>query len=115
MRTIKEVRLELRTWGNFWARQEAGQGWPSKSPTERLRESCQVGCAASSDLHLFSGNSESMNVPDHISAICASVEQLENKHKSAIRQKYVSKKGIGEFSNHKTFMFWLRNAEKALL
>lgn len=115
MRTIKEVRLELRTWGNYWSRQEQGQGWPSKSPTQKLREACQIGCAVSSDLHLFSDNSDNMNVPDHIAATCALVDQLEHKYKSAIRQKYISKINIGIFPDHKNFMFWLRKAEKSLL
>ena len=54
MRTIKEVRFELKQWGDFWARQELGQGYSSKSNVQAIKEACQVGCASSSDLHLFS-------------------------------------------------------------
>lgn len=114
MRTIKDVQSELNQWGNFWARQEVGQGFASKSNVQAIKEACEVGCASSSTLHLFNG-SDSIHVPDHIEVIDNSLKRLSPKCKTAIRQRYINKGQILYFSDAKTFLFWIKKAERELL
>ena len=115
MRTIKDVRLELKKWGNFWARQEEGTGYSSKSNVQAIKEACQVGCASSSDLHLFSHRADSIFVPAHIEVIGHNLERLAPRCITAVRQRYVKKGQILYFSDKKTFQFWVEKAERELL
>ncbi|NQY65346.1 MAG: hypothetical protein HRT38_16840 [Alteromonadaceae bacterium] len=115
MRTIKDVRFELNLWGKFWARQEEGQGYSSKSNVQAIKEACQVGCASSSDLHLFSHRADSIYVPAHITVIDESLERLSPKCITALRQRYVNKGQILYFSNKEIFLFWVKKAERELL
>ncbi len=84
MRTIKDVQYDLRLWGNFWAGQEEGQGYSNKSNVQAIKEACEVGCASSSTLHLFSNKADSIHVPKHIESIDNSLENL------SVRLPYVS-------------------------
>ncbi len=115
MRTIKDVQSELNQWGNFWARQEVGQGFASKSNVQAIKEACEVGCASSSTLHLFSNSADSIHVPSHIEAIDNSLKRLSHQCKTAIRQRYINKGQILYFSDAKTFLFWIKKAERELL
>ena len=115
MRTIKDVRFELKQWGDFWARQELGQGYSSKSNVQAIKEACLVGCASSSDLHLFSHRADSIYVPAHIEMIDHDLERLSPRCITAIRQRYVSKGRILYFSDKATFLFWVKKAERELL
>ena len=114
MRTIKDVQHELKQWGNFWSRQEEGQGFSSKSNVQAIKETCEVGCASSSTLHLFNG-SDSIHAPDHIEVIDNNLKSLSHQCKTAIRQRYINKGQILLFSDAKTFIFWVRKAERELL
>ena len=115
MRTIKDVRFELKQWGHFWARQEEGQGFSSKSNVQAIKEACEVGSASSSDLHLFSHRSDSIFVPAHIEEIDHDLERLNPKCITAIRQRYVTKGLILYFEDKKTFLYWVTKAERGLL
>ena len=115
MRTIKGVRFELKQWGDFWARQELGTGYSSKSNVQGIKEACLVGCASSSDLHLFSHRADSIYVPAHITVIDESLERLSPKCITALRQRYVNKGQILYFSNKEIFLFWVKKAERELL
>jgi len=115
MRTINDVRFELKQWGNFWARQESGQGYSSKSNVQAIKEACEIGCASSSDLHLFSHRADSIYVPLHIETIDLALERLSRKCIAALRQRYVNRGQILYFSDAKTFLFWVRKAERELL
>ena len=114
MRTINDVQQELRQWGSFWAKQEEGQGFSSKSNAQAIKETCEIGCASSSTLHLFSG-SESIYVPYDIEVIDDRMKALSLKCKTAIRQRYVNKGQILYFSDARTFLFWVKKAERELL
>jgi len=114
MRTIRDVQSELKQWGNFWARQEEGQGFSSKSNVQAIKEACEAGCASSSTLHLFSG-SDSIHVPDYIEVIDNSLKKLSHQCKTAIRQRYINKGQILYFGDAKTFLFWVKKAERELL
>jgi len=115
MRTIKDVRFELKQWGNFWAHQEVGQGYASKSNIQAIKETLDVGCASTSDLHLFSHRSESIYVPPHIARIDSDLERLSHECRTAIRQRYVNRGQILYFADKETFLFWIRKAERELL
>ena len=115
MRTIKDVRFELKQWGDFWARQELGQGYSSKSNVQAIKEACQVGCASSSDLHLFSHRADSIFVPAHIEVIDHDLERLSSRCITALRQRYVNKGQVLYFADKETFLFWVKKAERELL
>jgi hypothetical protein len=115
MRQIRDVQSELRQWGDFWARQEEGQGYSSKSNVQAIKDACEVGCASTSTLHLFSNSSDSIHVPTHIDLIDNSLKRLSHKCKTAIRQRYINKGRILYFADAKTFLFWVNKAERELL
>ena len=115
MRTIKDVRSELKQWGDFWVRQEEGQGYSSKSNVQAIKEACEVGSASSSDLHLFSHRADSIFVPAHIEVIDSNLEKLSSRCITAIRQRYVNKGQILYFSDKESFLFWLKKAERELM
>ncbi len=115
MRTIKDVQFELKQWGNFWAQQEEGQGYSSKSNVQAIKEACEVGCASSSTLHLFSHRSESIHVPECIQYTDDRIILLDHQCKTAIRQRYINRGQILYFSDARTFMFWVKKAERELL
>jgi|GEM_PF-1584527 len=115
MITIRDVQSELKQWGSFWARQEEGQGYASKSNVQAIKEACEVGCASSSTLNLFSNSADSIHVPAHIEVIDTNLKRLSHQCKTAIRQSYINKGQILYFSDAKTFLFWIKKAEKELL
>ncbi len=115
MRTIKDVQFDLKQWGIFWARQEEGQGYSSKSNVQAIKEACEVGCASSSTLHLFNSSADSIHVPEHIERIDNSLESLSHQCKIALRQRYINRGAILYFANKKVFLFWIRKAERELL
>ena len=109
------MRFELKQWGDFWARQELGQGYSSKSNVQAIKEACEVGSASSSDLHLFSHRADSIYVPTHIEVIDRGLERLSRRCITAIRQRYVNRGQILYFSDNETFLFWVKKAERELL
>lgn len=115
MRTIKEVRFELRQWGSFWAQQEEGQGYSSKSNVQAIKEACEVGCASSSTLHLFNHRADSIHVPDHIALTDKSLARLSPMCMIAIRQRYINRGKVLYFGDKKAFLFWIGKAERELL
>jgi len=114
MRTIKDVRFELKQWGNFWCRQEVGQGYASKSNVDQLRETLETGCSIQGTGHLVNG-SDSIFVPEHIATTDKLLELLPQKCKIAVRQRYINKGKIIYFTNKKDFLFWVGKAERELM
>jgi hypothetical protein len=115
MRSIKDVQFELKQWGNFWGHQEEGQGYSSKSNVQAIKEACEVGCAGSSTIHLFSHRADSIHVPDYIERIDDRMKSLSHQCKTAIRQRYINRGRILYFVDAKTFLFWIKKAERELL
>ena len=109
------MRLELKQWGDFWACQEEGRGYSSKSNVQAIKEACQVGSAISSDLHLFSHRADSIYVPAHIEVIDHYLEILSPECITALRQRYVTKGQVFYFADKETFLFWVKRAERELL
>jgi hypothetical protein len=85
---IKDVRLQLKTWGKFWSRQCEGQGFSSKSNVQSVKESCDVGCASTSTLHLFSGLSDNIMVPGDIKLIDDMISKLPAELIAVIALRY---------------------------
>ena len=90
MKTIQDVRADLKYWGNFWARQEQGQGYAKKSNIEALRETLQRGCAVIGTSYLNNMLAENIKVPDDINKIGIAVNSLSIEHRIAIRVFYVN-------------------------
>ncbi len=109
------MRFELKQWGDFWARQELGQGYSSKSNVQAIKEACEIGCASASDLHLFSHRADRLFVPAHIQRIDRDLEKLSPRCITALRQRYVNKGRILYFADKDTFLFWVKKAERELL
>jgi hypothetical protein len=107
LKTIKQVRSDLRVWGIFWAKAEMGQGYSSQSVTARICEILRTEIQISSDLHLFSHQADSMYVPPHIEEIGESVAKLSSPCQCAIRDKYIKQKKRDDL--------YLREAENSLI
>lgn len=105
--TIKQVRKSLAMWGLFWARQEMGSGFGSKSTTARICETLQTEVYTSSSLYQFSHLSDNMHEPEHIKEIGDAIAKLSSKCRQAISNKYI--KG-DEINNYYTI-----EAENSLL
>lgn len=114
MRTIKNVRFELQQWGDFWSRQEIGQGYASKSNVDQLRETLETGCSIQGTGHLVN-SADNIFVPNHIAVTDLLLEVLPPKCKIAIRQRYINKGQILYFTNSKDFLFWVGKAERELM
>jgi hypothetical protein len=113
MNNIKHVRIELKKWGNYQARQEVGSGYSNKSNVEQLRLSLLAG-------GVFGGGGAESDIPDHLTWIDNQIQKLNKMCIKAIRFKYVRKEKIENvkcfgFDSKNTYEYWLRTAEKALL
>ena len=107
LKTIKQVRKELRVWGSFWARAEEGQGYARQSVTARICEMLRTQVVVSSDLHLFSHQADSLFVPLHIEEIGNVVDKLPHNFKLALKDKYIKNKVRNDY--------YLREAENLLI
>jgi hypothetical protein len=83
--------MKIRLRVNFWACQEEGQGYSSKSNVQAIKEACQIGCASSSTLHLFNNRADSIHVPKHIESIDNSLVNLSQQCKIALCQGYIKR------------------------
>lgn len=115
MRTIKDVRSDLKVWGDFWARQDEGQGYASKSNVQALKETLMIGCAIQGTSHLVSHLADSIHVPNFVAELDKEIYCLSKECKVSLRQKYICRGQILFFHCAKTYLFWLRRAENSLL
>ncbi|MCG9732381.1 hypothetical protein L1D44_21680 [Shewanella sp. Isolate13] len=105
---IKQLRSELKAWGRYWAKQELGQGYGSRSACDYLSEPFIASSCGGSRDHI---------PPDHINRYDMKVWCLAHDCRRAIRAQYICE---GEwrllgFDSKKTFLFWLRRAEMNLV
>jgi hypothetical protein len=107
LKTIKQVRKDLRIWGSFWARAEQGQGYARQSVTARICEMLRTQVVSSSDLHLYSNQADSLFVPLHIEEIGNVVDKLPHNFKLALKDKYIKNKVRNDY--------YLREAENLLI
>lgn len=94
---IKDTRLLLTRWGNYWRKQEMGLGYASKSPTLKLKETLELGCASPGTTHLVSHMSMSIFEPEELRQVSEVLEKLKPEFVSAIRTRYVLKEKISGF------------------
>ncbi|PKH62189.1 hypothetical protein CXF83_15045 [Shewanella sp. Choline-02u-19] len=107
MMNMKRLRSELKMWGRYWAKQELGQGYASRSACDRLSEPfIPSGCGGTRD-HI---------PPDHINRYDMKVYCLAHDCRRALRAQYICKGQwpLMGFDSEKTFLYWLRRAEIAL-
>ena len=87
--TIKELRAQLRAWGKFWRAREEGTGYASVSITYQMMQTGLLGIASSSTKHLFSHQSDQLNVPDWVQEIDRAVSDLTPPQKGVINALFV--------------------------
>ena len=112
MRTIKDVRFDLKQWGDFWARQENGQGYASKSNVQMLKKTLQLVNTIQETAYQTSHKADNIHVPEFIQILDKLILTLPTQCKIALRQRYTTKCRIQYFDNEKTYLFWVRKAEK---
>ncbi|MEL4389489.1 MULTISPECIES: hypothetical protein [Shewanella] len=103
---MKALRLGLYRWGRYWGYQELGKGFSNRSACDRLGEALGV-----------TNLKHELNVPAHVAHYDHLVEQLSINCKRAIRTHYLCKEqwALMGFDSKKSYIFWLRKAEMALL
>ncbi|ATC94176.1 hypothetical protein [Pseudoalteromonas tunicata] len=114
MNNRKLVVMMLKKWGRYQARQELGNGYASKSPTEKIREFCELG------VHGSSFAAEERNVPEYLELIDGRIAQLPQNYMTAIRVRFVLQVERGAlcsfgFSSVTAFEICLERAINALL
>ena len=105
---MKKLRKELKVWGRYWAQQEQGQGYASRSACDRLKEPFTPSSNGGSRDHM---------PPEHINFYDVKVYKLTPDCRRALRAQYICNKQwqVLGFDSKKTFLFWLLRAERALL
>lgn len=88
LKTIKQVRKDLKMWGDYWRNHEPTQGYARRSATDKLCEVLRTKVNISSDLHLFSHHADAIYVPPHIEKIDKAIEQLSIECRKAIKDRY---------------------------
>ncbi|ABE56535.1 hypothetical protein Sden_3259 [Shewanella denitrificans OS217] len=103
---MKALRAGLVTWGNYWAFQELGQGFGSRSVCDKLGEVQVYGASVVHEL----------NVPKHVAQFDKMIERLSPNCKRAIRTCYVCKGQwiLMGFDSKQSYVYWLRKGEMAL-
>ena len=107
LKTIKQVRKDLRMWGSFWAQAEMGQGYARQSVTARIMEIMRTQIQISSDLHLFSHQADNLYVPPHIDEVGKAIDRLSHNCRSALADKYIKRKTRDDY--------FIREAENTLI
>lgn len=125
-RTIREVRAELKIWGNYWYGKEQLSGYASRSACDKLGE-----VMTNSDAHLYE---QELTPPPFVQAYDRLITGLVPECRRALRAYYVcgrsgtsktakDKSGAIDrqnwvlmgFDSKKSYMFWLRRAEMELV
>lgn len=100
---MKALRLELDTWGKYWARQEQGKGYATRSPCDKIGDVVVFGAQVVRELE----------VPRQVARYDVMIGRLSPNCKRAIRAHYVCKGqwGLLGFDSKKSYIYWLRRAE----
>ena len=108
--TIKQVRFDLKRWGNFWLKRELGKGYRAESLV--VREGQPAGGFV---------NSDAMFVPPEIDVLTEQISKLNPQCIKAIRAKYMMPQTLAEaahilgFDSKRSIEFWLNKAERTLM
>ncbi len=107
LRTVKNLRKELRIWGNYYVKYEMGSGYPSRSACDRLQEAV---------IRSVGSVEPELSAPPAIYATDLMVKKLSFNCRKAVRVQYLCSGNWAQFyDSKKTFTFWLKRAEIALL
>ena len=87
--TLPEMRRLLKSWGRWWEARETIQGYASTSVTARIIDIERTGIWASSDKHLFSHGSDSIQPPQWVADIDHKVSFLKPSYIAIINRRYV--------------------------
>lgn len=86
---LRNLRAWLKSWGKWWAAQEAGMGYASVSITYRMMQTGQLGIISSSDKHLYSHGADSITPPDWVVSMDRMIEQLQPNQRQIIARRYI--------------------------
>ncbi|MCH1926885.1 hypothetical protein L9G74_18985 [Shewanella sp. C32] len=105
---MKQLRLELRTWANWWLKHEYGKGYANRSACDKLKEPL---------IQVVSVSERDIQPPTHVLRYDLKVERLSTDCRRAIRAQYFCRGNwaLAGFDSRKTFLFWLRRAELVLV
>ncbi|MCG9697441.1 hypothetical protein [Shewanella sp. Isolate11] len=104
---IKALRAGLTSWGRYWAYQELGKGYASRSACDLLGEVQVCGSTIGHEL----------SVPKHVAEFDRGIERLPFECLRAIRTHYICKGqwSLMGFDSQKSYLYWLRRGELLLL
>lgn len=100
---MKALRYGLKRWGNYWAHQERGQGFASRSQCDKLGEVIVYGSTGVSEV----------TPPREVRQFDQMIERLTPQCIRAIRAHYICKGqwALMGFDSQKSYVYWLRRAE----
>ena len=100
---MKALRFGLKRWGNYWAHQEQGQGFASRSQCDKLGEVIVYGSAGIGEV----------TPPREVRQFDQMIERLTPQCIRAIRAHYICKGqwALMGFDSQKSYVYWLRRAE----
>ena len=104
---MKALRHGLTRWGNYWAHQEYGQGFASRSQCDKLGEVIVYGGSAVVEI----------TPPLEVRQFDQMIERLSPQCIRAIRAHYICKGqwALTEFDSKKFYVYWFRRAEISLI
>ncbi|PKI08311.1 hypothetical protein CXF78_01655 [Shewanella sp. 11B5] len=104
---MKTLRHGLTRRGNYWAHQEYGQGFASRSQCDKLGEVIVYGSSAVVEI----------TPPLEVRQFDQMIERLSPQCIRAIRVHYICKGqwALMEFDSKKSYVYWLRRAEIELV
>lgn len=105
---MKQLRLELRQWANWWLRHEYGKGFSNRSSCDRLQDPVMFGTG---------GAERDIQPPSDVRLMTNRIDELTDTCRLALRAEYMCRGrwALCGFDSKKTFIFWLRRAELALV
>jgi hypothetical protein len=104
---MKALRHGLTRWGHYWAHQEFGQGFASRSQCDKLGEVIVYGSSAVVEI----------TPPREVRQFDLMIERLTPQCIRAIRAHYICKGqwALMGFDSKKSYVYWLRMAEIGLV
>lgn len=100
---MQALRHGLKRWGNYWAHQERGQGFASRSQCDKLGEVIVYGSAGIGEV----------TPQREVRQFDVMIERLAPQCIRAIRAHYICKGqwALVGFDSKKSYVYWLRRAE----
>lgn len=87
--TLKQLRRQLKAWGQFWQQQEQPKGFNGTSSTARVIEQARTGIWASTDRFSSGGNSSSIRPPYWVTLLDELTDQLSQEQRRVLNKRYI--------------------------